>query len=41
MVKVKYFQILVCITYDSIKHQSLVYTQLNYKQIYFKHFNLA
>ena len=27
--KVKWFQVLLCITNNSIKHQSFVYTQLN------------
>ena len=34
--KVKWFQVLLCITNNSIKHQSFIYTHLNQKQ-----FNLA
>ena len=30
--KVKWFQVLLCITKNSIKHQSFVYTQLNDKK---------
>ena len=32
-VKVKWFQVLLCITYNSIKHQSFVKTQLNNKTV--------
>ena len=39
--KVKYFQVLLCIINNSVKHQSFVYTQSNVKQFYFKQFNLA
>ena len=35
IVKVKWFQVLLCITSDSIKHQSFVYTQLNYQIVLF------
>ena len=33
--KVKWFQVLLCITNNSIKHQSFVYTQLNVKTVLF------
>ena len=33
---VKWFQILLCITNNSIKHQSFVYTQLNYQTVLFQ-----
>ena len=32
---VKWFQVLLCITNNSIKHQSFVYTQLNYQTVLF------
>ena len=31
LVKVKWFQVLLCITNSSVKHQSFIYTQLNVK----------
>ena len=34
--KVKWFQALLCITNNSIKHQSFVYTQLNVKTVLFQ-----
>ena len=34
--KVKYFQVLLCITNNSIKHQSFVYTQLNNQTLLFQ-----
>ena len=34
--KVEWFQVLICITNNSIKHQSFAYTQLSDKQFYFK-----
>ena len=33
---VKWFQLLLCITNNSIKHQSFVYTQLNVKTVLFQ-----
>ena len=33
--KVKWFQVLLCITNNSIKHQSLVYIQLNDQTVLF------
>ena len=33
--KVKWFQVLLCITNNSIKHQSFLYTQLNVKIVLF------
>ena len=33
--KVKWFQVLLCVTNNSIKHQSLVYTQLNKQTVLF------
>ena len=38
---VKCFYVLLFNTTNSIKHQAFVYTQLNYKQFYFKQFSLA
>ena len=34
-VKVKWFQVLLCITNNSIKYQSFVYTQLNDQTVLF------
>ena len=34
--KVKWFQVLLCITNNSIKHQSFIYTQLNDQTVPFK-----
>ena len=34
--KVKLFQILLCITNNSIKHQSFIYKQLNVKTVQFQ-----
>ena len=34
--KVKWFQVLLCITNNSIKHQSFIYTQLNVKTVLFQ-----
>ena len=33
--KVKWFQLLLCITNNSNKHQSFIYTQLNIKTVQF------
>ena len=35
-VKVKWFQVLLCITNNSIKHQSFIYTQLNDQTVLFQ-----
>ena len=35
LIKVKSFQVLVCITKNSIKRQSFVYTQLNDQTVLF------
>ena len=34
--KVRWFKVLLCITNDSIKHQSFVYIQLNVKTVLFQ-----
>ena len=34
--KAKCFQVLLCITMDSIKYQSFIYTQLNVKTVLFQ-----
>ena len=34
--KVKWFQVLLCITNNLIKHQSFIYTQLNVKAVLFQ-----
>ena len=34
--KVKWFQVLLCISNDSIKHHSFVYTQLNDQTVLFQ-----
>ena len=39
--KVKWYQVLLCVTNKSIKYQSFIYTQLNGKTVYFKQVNLA
>ena len=38
---VKWSQVLLCITNNSIKHQLFVYTQLNDQTVIFQQFNLA
>ena len=39
--KVKWFQVLLCISNNSIKHQSFVYTQLNDQTILFQTIELS
>ena len=38
---VKWFQVLLCITNNSIQNQSFVYTQLNNQTVIFKQLHLA
>ena len=40
VIKVEWIQVLLCVTKNSIKDQSFVYTQLN-DQFYLKEFNLS